>query len=150
MGRIDPKDLPTLPVPFMNEDHRREVALVNDLEEALAAHADGGGDTLDAVMGKLALLAVHTREHFLREEAAMREARFPAYPVHKAEHDRVLAEMDREARLFRERHDHARLSRYLFEALPTWFRGHVKTMDVVTAQFLAHRQGGGRDEGELR
>lgn len=142
MGRIDPRELPELPVPFMNEDHRREVGLVNDLEEALAAHARGGAAALDEVLAKLALLAVHTREHFLREESAMRLARFPAYPVHKADHDRVLAEMDREARLFREKGDAARLSRYLFEVLPTWFRGLVRTMDVVTAQFLADRRTG--------
>jgi hemerythrin len=140
MGRIDPKDIPELPVAFMNEDHQRELTLVNDLEEALAAHAAGGEGTFDAVLAKLALLAVHTRDHFMREEAAMREARFPAYPVHKVEHDRVLAEMDREARLFREKGDGKRLSRYLFEALPSWFRGHVRTMDVVTAAFLADRQ----------
>ena len=140
MARIEPSEIPELPVPFMNEDHQRELGLVNDLEDALAAHARGGGDTLEPVLAKLALLAVHTREHFLREEAAMREARFPAYPVHKAEHDRVLAEMDREARLFREKGDAGRLSRYLFEVLPTWFRGHVRTMDVVTAAFLADRR----------
>ena len=77
----------------------------------------------------------------------MRAARFPAYPVHKAEHDRVLAEMDREARLFRERGDADRLSRYLFEALPTWFRGHVRTMDVVTAEFVSDRAGARREGG---
>lgn len=140
MGRIEPSEVPELPVPFMNEDHRREIALVNDLEEALAAHARGGDRTLDAVLEKLALLAVHTREHFLREETAMREARFPAYPVHKAEHDRVLAEMDREARRFREHGDADRLSRYLFETMPAWFRGHVRTMDVVTADFVAEQR----------
>ena len=139
MARIEPSDVPTLPVPFMNEDHQRERALVNDLEEALGAHARGDADTLEPVLGKLALLAVHTREHFLREEAAMREAGFPAYPVHKLEHDRVLAEMNREASLFRARGDAERLRRYLFEALPDWFRRHVRTMDVVTAQFVAER-----------
>ena len=140
MGRIEPSEVPDLPVPFMNEDHRREIALVNDLEEALAAHARGGEGTFDAILGKLSLLAVHTREHFLREEVAMREARFPAYPVHKAEHDRVLAEMDREARRFREHGDAERLSRYLFETMPAWFRGHVRTMDVVTADFVAEQR----------
>jgi hemerythrin len=138
-GRIEPGELPELPVAFMNEDHHRELALVNDVEDALAAHGRGADGGFDTVMAKLALLAVHTREHFLREEAAMREARFPAFPVHRAEHDRVLAEMDREARLFRERGDAGRLSRYLSEALPAWFRGHVRTMDVVTADFLAER-----------
>ncbi len=137
VGRIDPRELPDLPVTFMNEGHQREIALLNDLEEDLAAHARGA--SLDGVLAKLALLAVSTREHFLHEETAMREGRFAAYAVHKAEHDRVLAEMDREARLFRQTGDAERLAGYLFEVLPTWYRTHVRTMDVVTAQYLADR-----------
>ncbi len=136
MTELDPAQLPDLPIPFMNEDHAREAGLVNDLEAALAAHARGEG-TLGPILERLSLLAVHTREHFLREEAMMREARFPAYPVHKQEHDRVLAEMDAEARAFRVRGDAARLSRYLGEALPAWFMNHIRTMDVVTARFVA-------------
>jgi hemerythrin len=138
--RIESKDLPDLPVAFMNDDHRREVGLVNELEAALADHARGGGpETLEPVLAKLALLAVQMREHFLREETAMRVSRFPAYPAHKAEHDRVLAEMDREARLFRKDGDADRLSHYLFETLPVWYRGHVRTMDVVAAEHVADR-----------
>ena len=136
MARIEPTAIPDLPIEFMNADHAREAALVNDLDAALAAHARGEG-TIDAIFERLSLLAVHTREHFLREESMMREARFPPYAVHKAEHDCVLAEMDREARAFREHGDAARLSRYLFETLPAWFRGHVRTMDVVTARHVA-------------
>jgi hemerythrin len=136
MPRLDPAELPDLPVPFMNVDHLRETTLVNDLEDALAAHARGAGDVA-AVLARLSLLAVHTRDHFLREESMMREARFPAYPAHKAEHDRVLAEMDREARAFREAGDAARLSRYVVSTLPEWFRAHVPTMDVVTARYVA-------------
>jgi len=136
MSRLDPATLPDLPIPFMNEDHAREAALVNDLESALDAHQVGSGDVAP-VLERLSLLAVHTREHFLREESMMREAQFPAYPMHKAEHDRVLAEMDREARAFRDTGDAARLSRYVVSALPLWFEGHVRTMDVVTARFVA-------------
>jgi hemerythrin len=139
MGRIEPEELPELRVPFMEADHRKEIGLVNDLEEALAAHASGGPDTLDPVLARLALLAVQTREHFLREEGAMRVTRFPAYVAHKAEHDRILAEMDHEARLFRTEGDAGRLSRYLFEALPAWYRGHL-TMDVAVAEHLAERR----------
>src|SRR5512138_951317 len=135
MAEIDLQRLPQLPIAFMNADHAQEVRLVNAVEAALDAHRRGEG-TLAAVIETLSLLAVHTREHFLREETAMREAGFPAYPVHKAEHDRVLEEMDAEARAFRERGDGARLSRYLAEVLPAWFTGHVRTMDTVTAAFL--------------
>ena len=71
----------------------------------------------------------------------MRETRFPAYPAHKAEHDRVLAEMDAEARAFRDTGGGERLSRYLAEALPSWFVNHIRTMDAVTAGFLARERG---------
>ncbi len=139
MAGIDLERLPQLPVAFMNADHVREARLVNDVEAALDAHRRGEG-TLGAVVETLSLLAVHTREHFTREETAMREARFPAYPVHKAEHDRVLEGMDAEARAFRDGGDGARLSRYLAEALPAWFANHVRTMDTVTAGFLARQR----------
>ena len=133
MPEIDPSQLPHLPVPFMNQDHALEVRMLNELGAALSAHRRGQG-TLEAVLEKLSLLAVHTRDHFMREESLMRETRFPAYPVHKAEHDRVLAEMDAEARAFRERGDGERLARYLFEALPAWFLNHIRSMDLVTAR----------------
>src|SRR5512138_481650 len=126
--RIEPSELPELPVSFMNADHLQEIRLVNDLEEALAAHSTGGADTLDPV---LALLAVHSREHFLREESAMRVTRYPGYLAHRAEHDRILGEMDHEARLFREHGDAERLSRYLFEALPARYRAHVRALDAA-------------------
>ncbi len=138
---IDLEHLPQLPVAFMNADHVREGRLVNEVEDALDAHRRGEG-TLAAVVEKLSLLAVHTREHFTREETAMRESRFPAYPVHKAAHDQVLAQMDAEARAFRDGGDGGRLSRYLAEALPAWFANHVRTMDTVTAGFLARQRGG--------
>ncbi len=138
MAEIDVERLPQLPVAFMNADHLREARLVNAVEAALDAHRRGEG-TLAAVVEQLSLLAVHTREHFTREETAMREAGFPAYPAHKAAHDRVLADMDAEARAFRDGGDGERLSRYLAEALPAWFANHVRTMDTVTAAFLARQ-----------
>lgn len=145
MTRIDPRELPELPVPFMNDDHRREVGLVNELAEALAEHQARGGPGLDRepVLARLALLAVQMREHFLREETAMRVSGFQAYPAHKAEHDRVLAEMDREARVFRQDGDAGRLSRYLLEVLPAWYRSHVRAMDAAAAQYVDARRADG-------
>lgn len=136
MQLFDPDQIPELPLPFMNADHAEEVRLLEELGTALDAHRSGHG-SLDPVLERLALLAVHTREHFLREEQAMRESRFPAYLVHKAEHDRLLAELDREARRFREGGDPARLWSYLFETVPAWFVHHIRTMDQVTATFIA-------------
>jgi hemerythrin len=133
VAKIDPSLVPDLPVEFMNADHALEVTLLNDIERALDAHRRGQG-TLAAVLEKLSVFAVHTRDHFLREESLMRQTRFSAYGAHKAEHDRVLAEMNAEASAFREHGDGERLARYLFRALPEWFVNHVRSMDVVTAR----------------
>lgn len=140
MSRIDPAELPELPVAFMNADHQREIGLVNDLADALARHAGGDAATLEPVLGRLATLAVQTRQHFLREEAALRVARFPGWLAHRAEHDRILEEMDREARWFRAHGDVERLSRYLFEALPARYRTHATAMDLQAARHLAERE----------
>jgi hemerythrin len=140
MTQVDPALLPELPVPAMHSDHVFEMRLVNELEVALAAQARGEG-TLGEIVERMSLLAVHTREHFLREETMMREVRFPGYAAHKAEHDRVLAEMDAEARAFRARGDAERLSRFLFDALPRWYVDHTRTMDLAAARFVAGRGG---------
>lgn len=136
MARMDPDPTQHLPFPFMNADHAREARLVNELEAALQAHARGEG-SLERVVERMSVLAVHTRDHFLREESLMRQARFPAYAEHKAEHDRVLAEMDAEVRRFRDGGDAARLSRYVFETLPAWFADHLHAFDEPTARFAS-------------
>jgi hemerythrin len=136
MRFVDTTQIPELPLAFMNADHAEEMRLLEDLGDALDEHRDGRG-SLAPVLERLALLAVHTREHFLREEQAMRETGFPAYPVHKAEHDRALSEMDQEARRFREGGDPERLRKYLFQVVPAWFIHHIRTMDETTARFVS-------------
>jgi hemerythrin len=136
MRYVDPSQLPDLPIAFMNRDHAEEFRLLEELGVALEAHGSGSG-SVAGILERLALLAVHTREHFLHEESVMREAGFPAYLPHKAEHDRVLAEMDAEAQAFRKGGEVMRLTRYLLEVVPRWFVAHTTSMDVVTAHYLA-------------
>ena len=138
MPYVDPSQLPHLPLAFMNRDHAEEFRLLEELGRALEAHGHGSGTT-DEILQRLAVLAVQTREHFLHEESVMREAAFPAYLPHKAEHDRVLVEMDAEAKAFRERGDTPRLRRYLRDVVPRWFVAHTTSMDVVAAGFVAAR-----------
>lgn len=136
MPLLDPTALPQVALRFMNEDHAAEAVLLAELCEAIRGLRDGT-TALAHVGARLEALVVHTREHFEREEATMRDARFPAYPVHKAEHDRVLAELEREARLFAESGDVDRLWTYASEGVPAWFLGHIQSMDQVTARFAA-------------
>lgn len=137
MPYVDANQLPQLPVDFMNADHELEFRLLEALGAALAARRAGGG--FDPVLERLALLAVHTREHFLREEAAMREAQYPGLAPHKAEHDRVLAELDAQARRFRAGGEASALERYLLEALPGWWMSHIRFYDGSAARHLVER-----------
>jgi hemerythrin len=138
---VDLEVIPQVAVDFINEDHRREGQLVNELAQAITDHRAGKGPA-EAIAARWDALLVHTREHFGREEAAMQQTGFPPFAVHKGEHERVLAEMSAEGRSFRERGDVERLWRYVTVAVPAWFVEHIDTMDNVTAQFIASRDDG--------
>lgn len=138
---IDPARVPEVPLAFQNEDHRTEARLLNDAIEALEGYRGGRAPAADVLL-RVDALVVHTREHFAREEGVMRETGFPAFAMHKGEHDRVLAQMRRERDHFRTEREAGRLWGYLTEQLPVWFVGHIQTMDLVTGRFVASRSTG--------
>jgi hemerythrin len=67
----------------------------------------------------------------------MQQSGFPPYPVHKGEHERVLAELAGEGRTFGQTGDADRLWAYVSRAVPAWFTNHIMTMDLMTARFVA-------------
>ncbi len=138
MPLVDLDSIPQVPLAFVNADHREEGRLLNEVAEAVAALSGGRGDAA-AVERALDALRDHTAAHFGREDEAMRRTFFPAFPVHHAEHVRVLAELDDEIRRFRETGDAARLTAWVLGDVPAWFVDHIQTMDLVTARFVASR-----------
>lgn len=111
-------------VEAIDTDHELFVAELN----AAAASPD-----LDFPM-HFAELVEHTRAHFAREESIMEATGFFASEVHKAEHRRVLAEVERIADRL-EAGDLAAARAYVADDLPAWFLQHRNTMDLVTASF---------------
>ncbi|NYZ16185.1 hemerythrin family protein [Azospirillum sp. RWY-5-1] len=84
--------------------------------------------------------AAHLRAHLANEEALMREYGFPAYAIHRHEHERVRTELEGiERRLAA---GNLMLARgYATEIVPDWFLAHKDTMDAATAAWI--RQQGG-------
>jgi len=81
-----------------------------------------------------ALLA-HTIAHFDREDALMLACQFPHISEHRAEHRKVLAEMQRFAgQLEQGKTVFARS--YIRERLPDWFRLHLASMDSALVWHL--------------
>jgi hemerythrin len=132
--------IPQVPLDFVNADHREEARLLNDLGEAIAGLRAGRGGPQE-VNARFEALFEHTRQHFGREEEAMRRVGFPPYEIHLGEHERVLEEMAGEGRTFGETGDAGRLWRYAAEAVPAWFVQHIVTMDLMTSRFVAARGG---------
>jgi hemerythrin len=132
---IDPDQVPHLAVQFMNEDHAEEARLVNAAADRLEALRSGQA-TAAEVKAALESLYVHTREHFAREETAMRDASFPAFSFHQAEHVRILGELGEAERRFAEGGAIEELGAYL-ATLPPWLDQHIRSMDAVTARYVA-------------
>jgi hemerythrin len=140
MPLVDLDAIPQVPLDFINQDHREEARLLNDLAEALEAHRSGRTGP-EPVLSCFARLLRHTEEHFGREDQAMQRSGFPPYPVHHGEHVRVLEELAGEGRAFAEGGDAARLQAYVTQAVPAWFVNHIQTMDLMTARYVAARGG---------
>jgi hemerythrin len=131
-------DYPQVALDFMNRDHAEFVAMRSRLLGLISAQApETGVDTL------LHELLTHTRHHFAEEERLMQETGFPPYPMHKGEHDSVLADMSTHIENWKQGRNAAVLRDWLDKAVGDWFVTHVGTMDLVTAGYIEMRQKAG-------
>ncbi len=118
-------------MPSMNDTHLEDIIIINKLS---AAVENKDIDSINTIFDEL---IEHTIAHFEGEEAMMREKKFPPYPVHKGEHDRVLHELKSIAKNFRESDgDFLLVTAYVDGALVPWLIHHIETLDTVTAMFL--------------
>jgi hemerythrin len=91
---------------------------------------------IEAVPEILNELLEHTGIHFCSEEKMMQEAQFPAFEMHKSEHDRHLNELKSIMKYFKEHKDPKAILAYIEGGLTPWLIHHIQTMDTATAQFL--------------
>jgi hemerythrin-like metal-binding protein len=88
----------------------------------------------------LARLGEYTRAHFDREEAFMRNIRYPELCAHKTEHDLLMAEYTELVQSVRD--DGARdMDPEALDALKRWLMGHVLDADRHLADFYLERFG---------
>lgn len=134
---IDKKNMPLVAMEFMNDTHAEDVDIINELFEQVLEYEEKQTKEnkvkIDELYGKW---FEHTVEHFRAEEIMMQEKNFPAYPMHKGEHDNALRIMDDVFRSWQERNNINVLKLYFSEHLPAWLINHINTMDTVTARFF--------------
>jgi hemerythrin len=133
---LNEADFPRVELDFMNQVHLEEVEMLNELAE-LFQGLHGGKQVERLLISRLRALLEHTRQHFNQEETLMRQTHFPAYSVHKQEHERVLGEMETLFTGWENSGDSSALERYLLNTAPKWLVHHAATMDRITARYLA-------------
>ena len=134
---LDIDALPLVEMEFMNEVHKEDIQIINRLFDALLTYENEPNEanalTVDHIYEEWYL---HTEDHFEGEEVKMREMGFPAYAMHKGEHDRVLNQMKMLLLSWKDSREVKPLKIYLIEELPKWLNNHILTMDTVTARFF--------------
>lgn len=135
MGVLDPEHLPRVAIESMNQVHEEELALVNGLANKLEACV-AGEITAQALDAPLAALVAHMQAHFSGEEERMQAAAFPAFAVHRSDHNATLQEAQAVLDDWRARRDTELLAVYLHDTLGAWLVQHISTMDTVTALYL--------------
>ncbi|MCG7871594.1 MAG: hemerythrin family protein [Candidatus Thiodiazotropha lotti] len=127
--------IPLVELEVMNQVHREEVELINQLGTLLINGFEAKPEIEKITQSVMAWID-HTQEHFERENKMMMEHGFPAYPVHKGEHDQVLLRLESLQAQWLKEFNLEALADFIFIEWRNWFDNHVKTMDMVTAQFL--------------
>ncbi len=118
-------------VPSIDAEHRLQISLVNALEELVRS----GGDP--ALTNRtLAQLADFTDAHFRSEELVMRLYGYPREAAHRAEHDRLAAELA-ELRAGLERAGADRPA--LVTRVRGWLLDHMRSMDQDFARWCHDR-----------
>lgn len=128
---IDLRVIPKVAYEDMNTVHVEEVELLNKIEKLLEDNA-----SFEQISTSVEELLNHTKEHFANEERLMQEINFPAFRMHKSEHDRVLSEFQYVILDWRNKKDNSILQEYLTLDIPAWLHQHISSMDTVTAEFI--------------
>jgi hemerythrin len=114
----------------LDADHKKLVELLNRV--FVAAYAGVEEEVLEGV---LAEVAAYTKEHFAREEAHLAQRFYPDLPAHKAEHDRLTAELAKISKRALDEREQG-LSAEVSEFLRRWLVDHILDRDRAYAEFL--------------
>ncbi len=134
---MDKTEIPRVALASMNKTHEDEIALINALFELIQKQLafEPVKDELSALAERF---ATHVEQHFSSEEQLMRDTGFPAYNIHKGEHDRVRGELTPLLEAWRQDENIEPLADYLKNVHPGWAKTHIATMDTMTAMFIAN------------
>jgi hemerythrin-like metal-binding protein len=132
MGFITWNDHYSVKVPEIDDQHKKLIALANQLYDAM--RAGKGRDVLGPVLTEL---VEYTAYHFESEERLMLQHAYPEHDEHKELHD-SMAEKARQLRDdFRQGQESRAMDVMLF--LSNWLNIHILEVDMRYAAFLSDK-----------
>jgi hemerythrin len=116
-------------VPTFDRQHKKLFDMLNELHDAMKAGK--GSQVAPAILKRL---VEYTREHFSEEESAMSRTRYPDFVNHKAEHDKLTAEVVKMVDDF----DQGKivLSMSLLDFLRDWLKTHILASDTKYSRHM--------------
>ncbi|MBS1186459.1 MAG: bacteriohemerythrin [Burkholderiaceae bacterium] len=115
--------------PFIDEDHRKLVAMINSFHDLIEQ-----GKGRDVTGNVLDNLITYYNVHFTREETEMQRIGYPLLQEHKQEHARFIAEV---TKLKKDFDSGASINpTYMARLLDDWLRNHIVKVDTKLAAAL--------------
>jgi hemerythrin len=113
----------------LDDQHKGLFTTINELNEAM--RTGHGKDVIGEVVDRL---AVYTRTHFLREELLMQQCGYPRLAEHKAQHQALMASVEKYKRdLFEGRNPN---TVEVLNFLRTWLTEHIRNSDKAYSDHL--------------
>jgi hemerythrin len=130
---IKENEIPRVALNDMNKVHDVEIEIVNKLYDAIVKNED-----IAEILKYFDEFLNDVINHFTFEQGLMEKYNFFAYPIHRAEHERVLYELKSLEKILKEKGDMKTVKDYLENVFKPWIINHVQTMDTVTAMYLSN------------
>jgi hemerythrin len=130
MAFMDWSDTFSVGVELFDTQHKRLIALVNELHDGMRAKK--GKEAVDKVLDGL---VEYTKTHFAAEEAAFKANRYPEAEAHAKEHADLIAKVSE----LHEKHHKGSLfvSVEVLDFLAAWLKNHIMSTDKRYGPYLA-------------
>ena len=118
-------------VPDIDKQHQELFAKANTLFDAMRA-----GESKEAIGPLMGFLGDYVVQHFQSEERHMRLTGYPAYPVHKAQHDAFVTKFKEFAKDLETNGPHPVLAIRVQRTVSEWLLNHIAKVDTQLAAHL--------------
>lgn len=127
---LETEQIPQVAMDAMNDVHREELTIVNNVSAAIA------NNDVAKITELCDQWLEHTKAHFARENTLMEIHNFPAFHCHHGEHIEALQGLESIINAWQKNADLEALTIYVRKAWPEWYINHISTMDTVTSAYI--------------